>query len=570
MPRSTAIAFLLILPSFCGNSFARDIGRHLFPQTLTSSWLRQAGTDTVANNAASITFDSAGNCYLFGTRGSIAYDAPLDTLFITRYRVDGTISWTRRIYPSYSVFSRFCRAKDIAASRNGNIYVTGMFDDSLFLADTILKASGGINIFLAKYDSSGTLLWAKSFGADQENRVNSLTLDRAGNPYLCGYYKDVTYIGDSTFRSAEHSYDAFIAKFLSDGSFQWAHTAGGRADEEPVSITAGPSGRIYVLGIVNSQDAAFDTLRSLGKAGTFIACYDPKGNILWVRRAGFSGTSSSDAVNPNAIAVDSSERITMIGNTYVPFTSDTLFFDSIRVPVDFGIHMALAQYDSIGSIRWANVYGGGSGVSIYPRSLATRKGAIYATGYFQATVVFGSDTISTPGNNGLFLTKFTENGAPSFAKNLTSSQSHAYGECISTAVNGDIFLAGEFQFKTLFLGEPMQPVGSESDIFVWKLHDDEPGAVKPETLPLLSSALSIVPNPASASIHISVTKSKMERTLIIITDILGAYPLIIYNGDLDRGKHVFDFDAHSLPTGSYFLRLISPSASNTTNLKIVR
>src|SRR5437667_314462 len=67
----------------------------------------------------------------------------------------------------------------IAVGSSGNSYVTGAFSGSATFGSgeanqTILTAAGGTDIFVAKYNSDGTLAWAKKAGgtgADQGNGI---------------------------------------------------------------------------------------------------------------------------------------------------------------------------------------------------------------------------------------------------------------------------------------------------------------------------------------------------------------------------------------------------------------
>src|SRR6185503_10166366 len=57
-------------------------------------------------------------------------------------------------------------AKCITVDGNGNSYVAGYFYSTTITLDTItlINFNNGIDIFIAKYDTSGNVMWAKSFG----------------------------------------------------------------------------------------------------------------------------------------------------------------------------------------------------------------------------------------------------------------------------------------------------------------------------------------------------------------------------------------------------------------------
>src|SRR4051812_30683578 len=62
----------------------------------------------------------------------------------------------------------------ICTDAAGNSYVTGMFVGQLHLGDSILTTHGYEDIFIAKYDSSGTLKWAARAGSRLNDRGQSI------------------------------------------------------------------------------------------------------------------------------------------------------------------------------------------------------------------------------------------------------------------------------------------------------------------------------------------------------------------------------------------------------------
>ena len=64
----------------------------------------------------------------------------------------------------------------------GNTYIAGNFNNpSLSFGKTILKNNGLTDIFLAKFDSHSKLIWAKNIGGQSEEKLESLSVDAAGN-----------------------------------------------------------------------------------------------------------------------------------------------------------------------------------------------------------------------------------------------------------------------------------------------------------------------------------------------------------------------------------------------------
>src|SRR5207248_1809574 len=93
----------------------------------------------------------------------------------------------------------------MAVDSAGNVYATGSFQEFLaFGRDTLLGTSKS-EVFLAKFDSLGSLEWAIGDATELYYGGANIAVDRLGNCYLSGY------IGS----------DIFIRKYDSKGTIQW-------------------------------------------------------------------------------------------------------------------------------------------------------------------------------------------------------------------------------------------------------------------------------------------------------------------------------------------------------------
>ena len=68
------------------------------------------------------------------------------------------------------------------------------------------------DIFLVKYNSSGTKQWTKQLGTSYEDRGNGVTTDSSGNIYVTGGTD-----GDLDGNTNSGSVDIFLVKYNSDG-----------------------------------------------------------------------------------------------------------------------------------------------------------------------------------------------------------------------------------------------------------------------------------------------------------------------------------------------------------------
>ncbi|MFI5264712.1 MAG: choice-of-anchor D domain-containing protein, partial [Candidatus Kapaibacterium sp.] len=110
-------------------------------------------------------------------------------------------------------------------------------------------------------------------------------------------------------------------------------------------------------------------------------------------------------------------------------------------------------------------------------------------------------------------------------------------------------------------GQPANhDVETESGIF------HELNGVKPIEYNWATDIVEIYPNPTNEAFHFEITIAETGNAQIRLVNILGQEVATIYNDDLQRGVHEFDFTVHDLPTGSYFMTLVT---SNVLKMKKV-
>jgi hypothetical protein len=150
-----------------------------------------------------------GNVYVIGryygtiTIGSININQDdtgvslLMTAFVAKYDTSGTVQWARSIggrSPTSEMVSR--RIVD------GNVYVTGGYSGTVTIGSTTLTSVGSYDAFVAKYDTSGTVQWARTISGTSSRSGNGIATDSGGNVYVTGYYSGTVTIGSITLTSA--------------------------------------------------------------------------------------------------------------------------------------------------------------------------------------------------------------------------------------------------------------------------------------------------------------------------------------------------------------------------------
>ena len=154
----------------------------------------------VANGVA---VDSSGNVYAAGyTLGALdGSNAGSNDLFVVKYNSSGTKQWTKQLGTSYKD-----NATGVAVDSSGNVYAAGYTMGAL---DGNTNA-GGDDLFVVKYNSSGTKQWTQQLGSG--GRALGVAVDSSGNVYAAGY----TY-GDLNGNTSAGGSDIFVVKYNSSG-----------------------------------------------------------------------------------------------------------------------------------------------------------------------------------------------------------------------------------------------------------------------------------------------------------------------------------------------------------------
>src|SRR5690606_23169601 len=117
-------------------------------------------------------------------------------------------------------------ATGISIDAAGNSYTTGYFTGTATFGAQTLISSGITDVFITKTDPDGNFLWAVKAGGTGADRALSIKADADGNSYVTGFFHGQATFGVQTLQSAGQQ-DVFIAKYATDGTMVWAMRAGG-------------------------------------------------------------------------------------------------------------------------------------------------------------------------------------------------------------------------------------------------------------------------------------------------------------------------------------------------------
>lgn len=381
-----------------------------------------------------------------------------------------------------------------SADQNGNTYITGTFGGTLSFPTqpnpTQLTSAGSDDIFIAKYDASGNVLWATRAGGAGMDNGNSIKYDGFGNIYIVGSFTQSADFGSITLTNPiAGSVNVFIAKCnAATGAFVWVKQGAGDDGyyRGGFGVTVDNAGDPYVTGTIGGTSTTFDPLPPLSTANRwwdiFIIKYNSSGVAQWQSQVG-SSDAGYNAESGYGIAVDNTGNVYVTGQ-FNGSPSLPTYFGNIALVSNGGggfyeSGYFLAKYNpSISSWLWA-VEGGGPGNDFGSKVSLDANGNPYVNGYVNSnSATFGSTTISEPGSSGYFVAKYSQAGVLAWI-NPAGGTEYMGSDCSKVDANGNFYFGGTFHGTTTVGDSTLTSNGNDNSyiarwnsdgVFQWVKH----------------------------------------------------------------------------------------------------
>lgn len=345
-------------------------------------------------------------------------------------------------------------ARGMVTDDNGNIYITGIFHDTVDFdpseGTTQLTSTGDDDVFIAKYDANGNLVWAHNIllfaetNTSGEERPTAIAIDENNNLYVTG---------ESSIGLAGY----FVSKWDTNGTKIWTKslfTDNFENDITPFDIEAS-GGVVKIVGRTAGTND-FDFLETETHNNTtnavdgFIHAIDYDGNFLWVK-----DLQSSLRSEFTGIATDSDGNIfvtgAFTGAIDTDFSQETNIL-STSVPDPDVSAGFLIKYSPDGELIWNRLLLNMDDSSVVFNTLTTdTEDNVILTGSIIGTIqIINNGEVETVFTNianfGTYITKFSSVGDLSWTYHISGTESNfnlpfdvATDEC------NTIYISGEFR-----------------------------------------------------------------------------------------------------------------------------
>lgn len=354
--------------------------------------------------------------------------------------------------------------------------------------------------------------------------------------------------------------DAFIACYSTSGSLVWAKAYGALGGEEITGISSDSVGDLHATGFFDASTKVDSIqIQSLNMGfvlgSVYVATFDSIGNVKWTNSIGGihqGGPSNGNSMSPAALQTDK------WGNTYIyggyfgckirfsnngPILSNNTAQDGYY----------LAKYGVSGGLEWAKNSSNWPSTFIWPSTITLDylNQNIYLTGSFNYVGYFATDTLTSSGSQDVYILKYDSHGNEVWGRSVGGpGLDNALAICTDTS-NG-LYIVGGYNSSIINFGpDSFQNSGNKEDMFVAKMGQY---ATNISNLPSSKSLVYLYPNPNTGSFLLDYRDKRYEE--LSITDISRRE---VYHQRLNTAtKKQINLN---LPDGLYFIRLTGKGES---------
>lgn len=440
---------MISLRTLCLALFATS----LHAATPTFEWVAGGG-GAKSDKTRAVTFDHEGNVFMAGetTDDGTFGDQKRTGLgstdfFLTKLSKDGKFLWVRSLGGSL-----VDRGYGVATDAAGNAYVTGHYQSTDAQANgQTLPNAGDYDIFVAKYDPAGALLWIRTAGGKGYDYGHGIVVDSKGDIVVTGAVAGEAKFGDVTVNAGSTTRPIFCAKYDAAGALKWVKTTGGKFSGSGHGLGVDGTDSIYIGGSgggTGTMDGV--ALDSKAQAGVVLKL-TPAGEAVWA--AFLPGVPSAGF---HEIAVDTAGRTWCAG-----MFKGVLNGGPAHSTGDKDNDGVLAHFSPEGKLVWSHVLQGPA--TDYCLGVATdNTGRCFVTGEFSETATFAGQTLKTQGATDIFTAAFDEKGGLEWLLPTGGAKGdNAY--CMAWHPSGRLIFSGACVAPATFGGQTMtSPGGAEA------------------------------------------------------------------------------------------------------------
>jgi hypothetical protein len=426
---------------------------NLFAQGFYTYWINNARGSAPETCVASAV-DIGTNVYFLGryygytnhiASTTLTNQIAISNLFLAKFNGSSVAvpAWAKVVVTDYPISN--ARLVD---DFNGDIVVAGSFGGTNlgFGGGTLTNydSSGNYSedVFVAKFNTSGTLGELIQMGGTAEDTLGDLKMDPARTPsgfYVTGSFQSTNFVAgvSNLTRLSTSGADFYVAKYNLSGSLLWINQGAYAAG---TCIAIDSSNNCYVGGTTLGPASFNGASPSNPITTNFLAKYDNKGDLLWVR---------GDVPVGSQMYVDKNQNIYLAGTF-----NNALQFGNVALSNSAPSTIFVAKCDTNGTPLWAESLPGWGYDSVGGITIDSVQNC-WVAGYFASS----PSPTGLPTNSIAVLGCFDSSGNV-----LATSQITGAGPSTASSVsgifnnfNGNICVSGTYSTNLDFYHSPYSP-----------------------------------------------------------------------------------------------------------------
>lgn len=307
--------------------------------------------------------------------GMVKVNKGLQDIWIVKLDVNGNLLWEKSFGGS-----SIEQGETVLATSDGG-FILGGYTSST--NGDVVGNDGITDVWIVKFDASGSISWQKCFGGSLLEIVNDITSTNDGGYIFTGYSRS----SDGDLQTNKGGSDLWIVKLDSQGNIQWQKTYGGSQFDSGEDINPTHDGGYIITGMTESNDG--DVTGNHGLLDFWVIKVNATGNLEWQQCYGGSG---DDFGAGGFQAADKTYYISgHARSTDGQITGNKGYGDSW-----------VLNLDATGKILWQKNYGG-SGQDITSAMIPTSDGWFATIG---STTSNNGDISGLNGSDDFWIMKF--------------------------------------------------------------------------------------------------------------------------------------------------------------------
>ena len=538
-----------------------------------------AGSYTSTTNVALLNANGTpSSVILKSTQGGFS------NAYVCKYTSEGVAQWAGVI----ESLSNNTNGNSVVVDGLGNVYLAGDYTTSnivIYNASNIaspLTLRQPINFapYIVKFNGLGVSQWVVTADSSNIDVGNKLVIDNSSNVYLAGNYVGTNFqvfnannIASSVSNlRTPTNYAAYLLKYDSNGTAQWAVSADAGSVDYGMSVAADGQGNIFLAGrstgasavtVYNSNNtvSSLPPLKQSSGSGGFVVKYNSNGVAQWGSVVDASGGDTT-----MAIAADISGNVFLGGwysvSNLVVYKPDNTSGVILRSPSANAAYVI--KYNSVGTPLFG-VTVDGTGTETTRCIAVDASGDFYVSGNHNSTtpvtIYNSNDTpsyltipASTGGTDG-YVVKFNANGIAQWYLTMNGTGSDSIN-AISVDNQYNIHFAGEYNnTPTLYYNNDVLPltlptISTLNAVFACKF--TQPYMLLSDLSDTNNGQIKQIYNAGTNATTVEIRDASTSNLRVISIDEDSVKHLMWYGNDWREGSSTFkDIYASTLSVNGY-------------------